>query len=98
MRVSKEWGDDARSRGYHVEPVEYVVTDEDTGQPLTRYDERTFVVSLLHLCFFTVVCLLLTSRRTGRLSGHAQGGCCPRGRDDGDRSDQGDAAFAGRLE
>jgi len=25
MRVSKEWGDEARLRGYHVEPVEYVV-------------------------------------------------------------------------
>jgi ribonucleotide reductase alpha subunit len=44
MRVSKEWGDEAKLRGYHVEPVEYTVPDEDTGQPLTRYDERTFVV------------------------------------------------------
>ena len=44
MRVSREWADEARTRGYHVEPVEYVVQDEDTGQPLDRYDERTYVV------------------------------------------------------
>lgn len=35
---------DAQARGYHVEPLEYEVADEDTGKPLLRYDERTVVV------------------------------------------------------
>lgn len=34
----------AKERGYHVEYVEYFVEDEDTGQRLKRYDERTSII------------------------------------------------------
>jgi ribonucleotide reductase alpha subunit len=33
-----------RVRGYHIEPLEYMVTDEDSGRDLVRYDSRTMVV------------------------------------------------------
>jgi len=35
---------EARDRGYHVEPQEMVVEDEDTGAPLIRFDDRTVIV------------------------------------------------------
>lgn len=44
MAADSHLAKEAAARGYHVEPVEIVDHDEDTGQPLIRYDERTIVV------------------------------------------------------